>query len=190
MRSRTEFPQVLLNLGLTGTIVEVGTYKGEFAHHVLSHWPGTLYCVDAWTHQDGQQDILNHAQPEMDAVYAEALARLQPFEHRCAVIKNWSLDAARRFAIEEEAFDAVYLDAAHDVGSVTQDLAAWWPLVKDGGLFAGHDYLQGTRAEGYPADFGVKEAVDAFVHARQLDLQVTSEDQFPTWWIHKPQTSR
>lgn len=186
MNNRREFPQLLLALGCDGTLVEVGTYKAEYAEHLLQQWPGSLICVDAWRHQPEQDDILNHDQETMNAVYAEALRRLQPYETRCVVRRQWSVDAAKDFAADNAQFDAVYLDAAHDFGNVTVDLAVWWPLVRPGGVFAGHDYLNGTRAQGYPAEFGVKSAVDQFFGRRNLTVNVTTEDAFPSWWVVKP----
>jgi predicted O-methyltransferase YrrM len=186
MKTRDEFPEMLLALGLTDTAVEVGTYRGAFAHHWLLHWPGTLYCVDAWQHRPAADDLLNHTQSEMDECFEQAKARLAEFAHRNVIIRQWSLAAAARFAIEEEEFDAVYLDAAHDYDSVVADLAAWYPLVKSGGILAGHDYLNGTCAEGWPADFGVKQAVDEFAAREGLTIHTTTHESFPTWWVNKP----
>lgn len=186
MKTRESFPAMLTMLGLTDVAVEVGTYRADFAKWWLQHWPGTLVCVDAWTHFDNSPDILNHPQAEMDAAYAEALMRLTPFEYRCAVKRMLSLDAAKLFADEGRSFDCVYLDAAHDYDSVVADISAWYPRVRHGGVLAGHDYLDGLAKDGFPADFGVKSAVDEFVARETLDLHVTTHEGAPTWWVIKP----
>ena len=49
-----------------------------------------------------------------------------------------STQAAQTFP--DNFFDFIFLDAAHDYASVQEDLRAWWPKLKAGGLFAGHDY--------------------------------------------------
>ncbi len=49
-----------------------------------------------------------------------------------------SLQAARIF--ERESLDFVWIDGAHDYETVRADIAAWWPLIKRGGILAGHDY--------------------------------------------------
>jgi hypothetical protein len=49
-----------------------------------------------------------------------------------------STRAAQSFP--DNFFDFIFLDAAHDHASVQEDLRAWWPKLKVGGLFAGHDY--------------------------------------------------
>lgn len=186
MRSRVEFPAMCQALGLTGTMVEVGTYRGAFAKNILDGWPGHLICVDAWHHNPQAHDILNHDQPTMDECYRFTLEYLQPYEHRCEVIRAFSVDAAQRFSDAGEVFDVVYLDAGHDYDNIRADIAAWWPLVKPGGILSGHDYLDATVADGYPADFGVKTAVTEFAVREHLAIFTTTDDVFPTWWVFKP----
>jgi predicted O-methyltransferase YrrM len=36
--------------------------------------------------------------------------------------------------------DFIYLDASHDELSVSQDLRAYWPLLRTGGVMAGDDF--------------------------------------------------
>ena len=47
--NRDRFPAWLNENGLTGNGVEIGTYRGEYAEHLLTHWNGArLMCVDPW----------------------------------------------------------------------------------------------------------------------------------------------
>ena len=184
MKTRAQLPDTLSALGLIGNAVEVGTYRGDFAVHWLDHWPGHLTCVDAWRFNPQAQDILNHPQPTLEEVYRGYVERLAPYAHRHRTIRALSVDAAKALQDAGELFDCVYLDAAHDYDNIAADLVAWWPLVAPGGMFAGHDYLNATVADGYPADFGVKQAVDEFVKREGLELHVTDEP-FPTWWVFK-----
>lgn len=43
-----------------------------------------------------------------------------------------------RFA--DGTFDFIYVDARHDRLGVLEDLQAWWPKLRRGGLMAGHYY--------------------------------------------------
>jgi hypothetical protein len=52
--------------------------------------------------------------------------------------------------------DVIHLDASHDYEAVIADLTAWWPLLKDSGIFIGDDY---RTDGGWP---GVRRAFDEF----------------------------
>ena len=184
MKTRAQLPDVLSALRLTNNAVEVGTYRGDFAVHWLDHWPGNLICVDAWLFNPQAKDILNQPQPTLEAVHEEYLRRMAPYAHRHQTMRMLSVDAARVLRDAGAQFDCIYLDAGHDYDNIHADIEAWWSLVKPGGMFAGHDYLNATVADGYPADFGVKQAVDEFVQREHLALSVTDEP-FPTWWVFK-----
>ena len=62
------------------------------------------------------------------------------------------------------------IDARHDYDSVKEDLEAWFDKLRPGGIFAGHDYVDGTFSLGV---FGVKAAVDEFFGARGLMVKQT-----------------
>ena len=54
--------------------------------------------------------------------------------------------------VNREAFDFVFIDADHSYEAVRADILAYRPLVKRGGILAGHDYA--------PKWEGVRQAVD------------------------------
>ncbi len=57
--------------------------------------------------------------------------------------------------------DALYLDAGHTYEQTLRALREWDPILKDGGLWSGHDY----NPTAWP---GVVRAVDEFFEGRQL----------------------
>jgi len=68
--------------------------------------------------------------------------------------------------------DYVYVDARHDYAGVKEDLEAWWPKLRKGGLLAGHDFIpDGIVKEG---DFGVQKAVHEFVGKHGYEIQSIS----------------
>lgn len=87
------------------------------------------------------------------------------------ILKSPSLEAYKRFP--NEYFDFVYIDAVHSYEAVKQDIAAWLPKVKIGGVLSGHDYFKV-----FP---GVIQAVDEFVLTNNFKLYQKAHD----WWIVK-----
>ena len=101
--------------------------------------------------------------------------------------------------IEDDSVDYIYVDARHDYCGVTQDLQAYWPKLKGGGILAGHDFVtnhelqrlspdqdwsvceDGTRHEG-----AVNGAVTDFARKHHLQLSITYREDFPTWYARKP----
>ena len=53
-------------------------------------------------------------------------------------IKGFSAEEAVGF--QDHSVDAVYIDGAHDIGSVRKDINLWLPKIKEGGVICGHDW--------------------------------------------------
>jgi predicted O-methyltransferase YrrM len=70
------------------------------------------------------------------------------------------VDVATRFP--DASLDWVYLDGNHDLLHVIQDLYAWLPKIRPGGIISGHDFLQRKR-DAY--EVHVVEAVYAYTGA-------------------------
>lgn len=183
LTGRWQLPSLLNARGLLGTGVEVGVFEGFFSYTLLETWRGArLIAVDPWRHfATGYQDDCNFGQAKMDKLYEETRARLAPFGARADIWRNLSDEAATK--IPAESLDFAYIDAQHHYEAVKEDLALWWPKIKKGGLFAGHDYMDGSFSFG---EFGVKSAVDEFVREHGLQLHVTGEKESPSWFFFKP----
>jgi hypothetical protein len=119
----------------------------------------------------GDPDV-GHADlwPEFAANLSRAGVLSRVTAHRCE-----SPAAAARF--EDLSLDFVFLDARHEYDAVRQDLAAWWPKLRPGGLFAGHDYIWSP---------GVRAAVDAFV--AEQDLGRAFRTSRASWIVYKSLT--
>ncbi len=135
--------------------VEVGAYKGRSTCYMAerlaeSGLDVTFDVVDSFAGDDdvGRGDLW----PEFAANLTRAglLSRLTAHQ-------RLSVDAAADFA--DQSLDFVFIDARHTYEATRQDLAAWWPKVKPGGLLAGHEYVHAP---------GVRAAVDAFVARHDL----------------------
>jgi hypothetical protein len=134
-----------------GSGVELGVQRGVFARTTLSGWPSCAryVLVDLWAPLDNYVDQANVGQSAQDAIMAVALAATAPWSGAVEVCRNLTTRCAPRFA--DASFDFVYVDARHDRQGVTEDLEAWWPKARRGGLVCGHDFV--LQSEG-PAQSG------------------------------------
>lgn len=74
----------------------------------------------------------------------------------------------------DNTFQMIFIDAAHDYESVKADLNNFYPKLRPGGIFAGHDYGEKSC--------GVGQAVDEFVKENNLKLDVMTA----SWVLIKP----
>jgi Methyltransferase domain len=189
IETRRELPELLNRRGLFGMGVEVGVQQGAFSEAILRRWRGRkLISVDSWTEapRDEYVDVANVTQGDHERFYAQTVERLREFGERSVIWRTTSVEAAAR--IEPRSLDFIYLDARHDYASVKEDLEAWCHKLRPGGIFSGHDYVDGTLPMGV---FGVKSAVDEFFG--ELGLRVNQTyvtggrgPALPSWLVELP----
>ena len=139
--------------------VEVGTAGGEFAE-VLLDAGLTLTCVDPWVTYPGYTDY--RSQRTLNHVGWRARRRLRPYGDRVAVVRKMSVEAAADFA--DGSLDFVFIDANHGLRWVVEDLCAWAPKVRPGGVVSGHDYApcERERRQGHHVAEAVRAYADAY----------------------------
>jgi hypothetical protein len=175
----------LTSRGLTGRGVEVGVQRAIFSEVILARSQlAELVLVDPWREfDDTYRDISNVGQAEHDEALAEARERLRRFGPRASFWRMTSLEAANRTT--DATLDFVYLDARHDYASLMEDLRAWSPKVRAGGVIAGHDYIDGELEAGV---FGVRSAVNEFFAASGLHVYDTYQERPWSSWIAAPRS--
>ena len=200
MRSRPSIGAALEEEGCLRVGLEVGSYTGANAQTLLARWPSAwlLVMVDPWTDQGDAhyEDILAGSQERMDSVMLLALLATEQHGVRCKAWRAFSTQAGSQAG--NGTLDFVYLDARHDYTSVTEDLTSWWPTLRPGAVFSGHDFLDaGTRDDGNQwevqpdgtvrADMrAVRGAVEDFARQVDRDVTVTSGlDGYPSWLLRK-----
>jgi len=173
--TREELGYLLNKLNLTGVGIEVGVADADFSEILLQTSKlELLVLLDAWKNFDtGYTDRNNLEDDKQEERYLNVLKRMMPYEQRTYIIRAKCENAVKTFS--NEMFDFVYLDANHSYEFVSKSLRRWYPKVKKGGLFAGHDYLDGTMSDG--TVFGVKRAVNEFVEELgNVKLYSTTDD--------------
>lgn len=186
-------PQILHQIGARKG-VEIGVFKAQYTKSLLESWSGTMYMVDPWRPLGEEYiDASNHKNHQ--TAYAEAMDNIRGYEDRAFMLRGLGEELVKLFA--DDSLDFVYIDGNHAYDYVKQDMELWWPKLRKGGLFAGHDYL-GTEwgqenlmengkdkhiwmkgpedAEHiYAGVFGVNPAVHEFCDKHGYDFDVTSE---------------
>lgn len=157
----------------------------------LSQLAGSkLNLVDPWLAQDSKLylDISNVEQQDQDKRYGLVKARMEKeYPTRHAIFRTFSVDAAKSPHFAENSLDYIYVDARHDYAGVKEDIEAWWPKLKAGGVFAGHDFVpDGIIKQG---DFGVQKALHEFARVWGVEVQTISEKsksggrEESRWWL-------
>jgi hypothetical protein len=103
----------------------------------------------------------------------------------CTLIKDYSVEASKQF--KNGQLDFVYIDANHYYDYVMQDLIAWRPKIRKGGILSGHDYFKSRRPG---STLSVVQAVDDYAKFHNIKVNVIPEDptafrhgeKKPNWW--------
>lgn len=192
-QNRSGFPAFLNCLGLHAEAVEVGVQAGVHASSFLQAWKGRrLRLVDTWGKlSDGASksqvmyvDIANIAGADSGRQHRTHCEERLADELHTGRAEIVNLDSSVAAAsVPDGELDFVYLDARHDFAGVVADIHAWWPKVKAGGVFAGHDFVDGEFPEG---DFFWLSALQAVLPEVAGHTQVTLEkDRYPSFFVMK-----
>jgi glycosyltransferase involved in cell wall biosynthesis/predicted O-methyltransferase YrrM len=149
--------------------LEVGSWKGMSSAYMAVEIANSqkdieFYCVDTW------EGSIEHEQYGIDtsSLYDTFLDNMEPVRKYYKSIRARSLQAVKQF--EDNSLDFIFIDASHEYQDVKEDIIAWLPKVKQGGVIAGHDYLN--------VDFpGVEKAVHEV-----LGDKITTEE---TCWVYE-----
>lgn len=121
------------------SIVEVGAWLGRSTSFLATeiHNYGKsmkLYVVDHWRGSVDEWDMIADATSMNVAdLFNKNMVGLEYIP-----ICGSSVNSADLF--KDGSIEFVFLDGSHDRESVLDDIAAWAPKVKRGGILAGHDY--------------------------------------------------
>lgn len=149
--------------------LEIGCAQGNTTSFLLRSLPDLfLYGVDPyidyidWNGND-LQDLNNTYQLLMD--------KIQPYQDRYKLYREYSDTACNHF--ENESLDFIFIDGLHTYEQVKKDCENYYPKIKSGGLFAGHDYY--TISE-------VRKAVKEFAIHHGLEKIYSTDYDVWYWW--------
>lgn len=171
LKSRLDLPNILSPESIG---IELGVAGGYYSDILLKSSKFLrLYSIDRWSDHHGVDE------------YLSAAKKLAVHGSQSIVIKASFDDVISLFP--EDYFDFIYIDAyAHtgqEGGTILRD---WFPKLKKGGIFSGHDYEE----KQWPKTFS---AVNKFIENKKLSLNIipgqdnsiNSEDRFKSWFTLK-----
>ena len=184
---------------------EIGVQHGYHARDLLTRWSTCeqMTLIDLWGYQEGNhyRDPANRPQNVQDTIYKEAQKSVQPWtdQNKTTFYRMRSTEAAQ--IIPDNSLDFVYVDARHDYCGVLEDLRAYYPKLRPGGILSGHDFLSVAEqkdldpkqdwsicSDGVTVNQGaVKGAVETFALDHGLSFSVMyGTAVWTSWMMQKP----
>ena len=163
MKTRAE---IVKDLPTNIRVLELGVAAGSFAVDMIKVNPLIHYTgIDRWSDHHNDTEMMN------------AEVKIKDRSPDAIILKSTFKDALHLFT--DGTFDLIYIDGyAHTGQDNGETLDDWYPKLKSGGIFSGHDYC----AKYQPTI----DAVDAFTYKHNLILNIIRDGDHPSWWVFKP----
>ena len=135
------YSRMVENCRPDGTLVEIGVWKGKSLSYLcveaMRKAPDAkIVGIDTW---EGSVEHQNDPSVKNSTLFEEFLKNIAPVSQNLTVMKAPSLEAVWNFG--DGSLDGVFIDASHEYEDVRNDILAWRPKVRAGGILAGHDYF-------------------------------------------------
>lgn len=133
-------------------IAEIGCWHGRSTRALADNIGanGVVFAIDTWNGPpETPEDVINvgiaAAHLPKDWALYQFKANMDGINGKLQIVQQPSIEAADLAVEAGDAgkFDLIFIDAAHDYENVKADIQAWLPLVRAGGVIAGHDYQSG-----------------------------------------------
>lgn len=148
--------------------VELGVAEGLFSGDILRLWkPKIHYMVDLWESRPEFKGDAGFEQGWHDANHQKVVDSVKGFS-QARILRGETVKMADR--VKNTSVDIVYIDACHAFECVRDDIKAWWPKLKPGGIMAFHDYEN--------TDYGVKQAVQEFANSQGITVHLLPENKW------------
>ncbi|WP_423241845.1 glycosyltransferase 61 family protein [Limnospira fusiformis] len=176
-------------------IIEVGSWKGHSAILMAQNLrdlnlnSSRVLCVDTWLgsleHWEKEvwrnQLYLKHGYPSLYERFLSNVIR-SGLKDYIIPFPMVSATAAAFFDRNEIKADLIYIDAAHDYESVTNDLHNFYPLLSQGGIIFGDDFPHPPTGNAI-RDFAISKNLGIITQGRKCIL--LRNDQLSKFANHK-----
>jgi hypothetical protein len=176
LKYRRDIPLLMKEFNLPMIGAEIGVAEGYNSADLLSNGIEKLYMIDIWKTEnvkgDGSMDQKWH-----DKNYNDAINKVSKFGNKAIILKGFS--QAMSILVPDNSLGFVYLDAGHSYEDVYNDLSVWIHKLVNGGIMAGHDYLNKS--------YGVMNAINNFTYGRYKVhiIEEDKEEDAGFWFLNK-----
>lgn len=146
--------------------LEIGTCRAESTAFLLERCPNILklYTVDPYKAYDDWNGEIT--QEVVDKFMMIAQENLKPYGDRVQMIRERSVIAAEKMKSiidygNEEPFEFIFVDGDHSYEATLADCELYYPFLKKGGFFCGHDYQALESVKRAVDDFRTKNKITA-----------------------------
>ena len=122
-------------------VAEIGIFHAVLAQEVVKQCHlDRYYLIDPWRPFTGEGTQPWVEEITLDSWDDMCLEAYRAFVN-CPEVRIIRLDSVRASKLfEPESLDMVFIDADHSYESALQDIQAWLPIIRSGGIISGHDY--------------------------------------------------
>jgi hypothetical protein len=147
---------------LSYLVIEAINNDKKFIIDAIDNWKGSTVQI-----QKGHESYQPITETE-GALFKQFLENIDSIKQYINIIQKPSAEAVTLY--ENNSLDFIFIDADHEMPYILEDLRSWFPKLKKGGWYAGHD-------AGHPP---VAYALDIFCKENNL-----SWEQKRTSWLIK-----
>lgn len=139
--------------------IEIGTCRAESTYYFLDKCPNIekLFTIDPYKAYDDWNGEIT--QETVDRFQEIAKKNLKKFGDRVRMIRETSIEAANNFT--DTFVDFIFVDGDHSYEATLADCEAYYPFLKKGGIFCGHDYQTLENVKRAVDDFRTKHKITA-----------------------------
>jgi SAM-dependent methyltransferase len=181
------YREQVMRAGNGAVFVELGAWKGRSAAFMGVEIANSgrdieFYAVDTWLGSAGESAHKTDPDVQESTLYEAFLENVEPVRDWVKPLRELSTEAATHFG--DGSVDFVFVDAGHTYRDVTNDLVAWWPKVRPGGVIAADDWSFRDPSDGQRS---VRRAVRRYFNRpdRFYAIELWKGTTHPEWtqWL-------
>lgn len=174
--------QSLLKVIPLGLAVEIGAWTGRstcLIGHYVKKAGGKFFTIDNFKGSPGS--------PQVEHDFGDNVRQTLDYNTKrlgvdVEILDGYSDSFVKDF--KDESIDFMFIDADHTYTQFKKDFENWYPKIKKGGIFSGHDY----NGKDYDERFVEEDCVGGVHHGISKvlkDWDVMTSPGSSIWVIHK-----